>query len=81
MGFHCGGDDIVEWDDGSSSNYGMLTGIANCKRMCNTHVECAGFILTVHGICGNWQRGPLNPHHTTYHDCYQKLKGTAILYV
>ena len=81
-GFHCGGHDIRSWDDGSSTNYGSFTGVSNCKRMCNMHVECAGFIyLANNGRCSYWRRGPLKPIRYTGHTCHKKLNGRTIIYV
>ena len=77
-GKSCGGSDIIQWDDGSSANWGTVSGITECKNECDKHVECAGFVNVYStGICGYWKRGPLklNDEYGINGDCYIKTKG------
>ena len=81
-GFDCGGTSIITWDDGSSSNYGTLTGTSNCEATCGMHIECAGFVYNAFsGACGYWKRGPLNLLSSSNWNCYEKLKGSMIIHV
>lgn len=81
-GFHCGGEPIKLWDDGSSSNYGKLKGISNCERMCDMHVECDAFAHDASiDICGYWTRGPLKLIKSNILICHRKLRGSRILYL
>merc|ERR1712135_251064 len=41
-GFHCGGDPIYQWNDGSSSNYGTIKDIPGCRQECTKREECGG---------------------------------------
>ena len=80
--FHCGGDSIKTWDDGSSTNYGKLVGVSNCELMCNIHVECAGFVhRKSDDKCGYWKRAPLKPYFKIGASCHQKIKGSTISYM
>ena len=73
-GFHCGGDPIYSWDDGSSANYGTINDFPTCRNVCSEHLECGGFILSG-GICAFWTRTPLNPYKSNDGDCYIKSEG------
>ena len=62
-GFHCGGDPIYQWNDGSSSNYGTIKDISGCRQECSKREECGGFII-FGTICAFWTRTPLNPYRS-----------------
>ena len=80
-GFHCGGSSIRTWDDGSSTNYGKLTGVSKCEEICNMHVTCAGFAhRKSDDICGFYKRAPLNPVRKQGRNCHRKQKGSRFLY-
>ena len=80
--YKCVGDSIKVWNDGSSSNYGKLKGISNCKETCNMHDECEGFTHRLStGVCGFWKRAPVQPYYYVGYNCYIKPKGSTILYV
>ena len=84
-GFHCdnigwGDKSITTWDDGSSANYGTLTGITNCETICSMHDECAGFVhRTSDGVCGLWKREPLTLYSRSSFNCHQKLTGGTLI--
>ena len=78
----CGGVSIKKWDNGSSSNYGTLKNISNCKETCNMHDECEGFDHRLStDVCGFWKRAPLRLKWDSKHHCFVKRKGSTILYV
>ena len=73
---HCGGTSIRSWTDGTNTNYANLKGISDCEKMCNIHVECAGFVHeTSSDICGHWKRGPLHLSRWTGVTCHKKMNG------
>ena len=80
-GFNCGTNNIRgTWDDGSSANYGTLTGITNCETICSMHDECAGFVhRTSDGVCGLWKREPLTLYSRSSFNCHQKLTGGTLI--
>ena len=73
---HCGGRRIKQWKDGLDSNYGKVKGIRNCKRICDAHEECNGFVHreTDH-VCGFWKGAPLKPKEKEKRNCYEKQTG------
>ena len=73
-GFHCGGDPIYQWNDGSSSNYGTIKDIPGCRQECTKREECGGFILSGN-ICAFWTRTPMNPYKSKDANCYIKSEG------
>ena len=79
-GKSCGGSDINQWDDGSSANWGTVSGVTECKNECDKHAECAGFVNVYStGKCGYWKKGPLKlkvHDFGTDRDCYMKIKAT-----
>ena len=70
-GYHCGGENIYSWDDGSSTNYGTFDNLLNCKATCDIHDECAAFVF-YNDICAFWARAPLNPYKSSHVACYIK---------
>ena len=71
-GKSCGGTSIKKWADGSSSNWGTVKGITNCKKICDLHEECDGFTHRLtDNICGHWKKA-LKPQSLKNHDCYIK---------
>ena len=82
VGYSCvAGNDITQWDDGTSSNNGIEKDLTKCKEECDIHSECAGFVSKhSSGICGFWKRGPLaltqefGPDRT----CYVKMEGILL---
>ena len=41
---------IMEWDDGSDSGFGVDTDVSTCKRKCYLKPECKGFSV-IEGKC------------------------------
>ena len=84
--FHCGGSSIRFWDDGSTANYGVLSSNSECEKVCDMHIECAGFVYDGRkdtansGNCGHWKRGPLNLFAFPNGDCYEKPIGSTTSY-
>ena len=73
---HCGGTTMNQWKDGSDTNYGKQKGIMNCKKICDDHKECNGFVHRENDhVCGFWQGGPLKPFEKENHNCYKKNLG------
>jgi len=51
-----------------------LSGIENCKSICDAHPECAGFVeQTTSNVCGFWDSGPLNIAPSSDYNCLRKL--------
>ena len=78
-GFHCGGDPIYSWNDGSSANYGTISDVTTCKNKCSKREECGGFVMSG-SICAFWTRTPLNPYKSTDADCFIKSEGGRCIY-
>ena len=76
--YHCGGKDINKWSDGTSSEYGTVRDLSDCKMTCFLHAECSGFVYSVKdngntaGVCGHWKQGPLAPYQSNDYICYEK---------
>ena len=83
-GYHCGGKEITQWSDGTSSEYGTVRDISDCKMTCFLHAECSGFVHRIlhrgnpDGVCGYWKEGPLSPRPISHHVCYEKPPGKII---
>ena len=79
-GFNCGGSSIKSWADGSDAKYGKLTGLSSCEGICNSHVECAGFIHQPSDDRCFWKQEPLKPFTNQYiaqrNNCHKKIKGS-----
>jgi len=75
IGKWCGGAELIRfWDDGSNANFGGINDISNCEKICNMHVECAGFVRYNNMDGCYWHKGPLNPASHAMATCYKKLK-------
>lgn len=78
---HCGGQSIKSWKNGSTSNYGTVIGLDECKQICDANDECAGFVhRTADNICGFWKGVPLKPYVKNGLNCYRKLALTGAGY-
>ena len=83
-GFLCG-EKVIKGIPGQVY-YSGLSSISDCKRVCNNHAECVGFLYRAKDeSCGHWSRGPLTLNEISDDfTCYQKIargKRHAIFYV
>ena len=76
---------MKRWADGSSSNYGSMNGIDNCKAECDKHIDCFGFVVPdisdSKENCGYWKNGFIDPKEASNQGCYAKIssKNDAVL--
>ena len=84
-GYICKGESIKSWADGSNAKYGDTKGISNCKAICESHDECAGFTHQPSDDTCFWKQDPLTSFTNAYiakkNNCHKKVKGSTITYV